>query len=51
MGLGEYGSKNTLARFIPVKIVTDVKDGRTSEDGSPRTFFILASNALKIVKT
>ena len=36
IGMAEHRSKNTLGRSVPVKIVTDVEDGRTSEDGSPR---------------
>ena len=34
--MAEHRSKNTLGRSVPVKIVTDVEDGRTSEGGSPR---------------
>ena len=34
--MAEHKSKNTLGRSVPVKIVTDVEDDRTSEDESPR---------------
>ena len=36
IGMAEHKSKNTLGRSVPVKIVTDVEDDGTSEDGSPR---------------
>ena len=36
IGMAEHRSKNTLGRSVPVKIVTDVEDDGTSEDGSPR---------------
>ena len=36
--MAEHRSKNTLGKNVPVKIVTDVEDDGTSEDGSPRPF-------------
>ena len=36
MGMAEHRSKNTLGRSVLVKIVTDVEDDETLEDGSPR---------------
>ena len=32
----EHRSKNTLGRSVPIKTKTDVEEGGTSEDGSPR---------------
>ena len=32
--MAKQWKENTLGRSVPVKIVTDVEDGRTSEDGS-----------------
>ena len=31
IGMAENGSKNTLEKSVPIKIVMDVEDGRTSE--------------------
>ena len=36
IGMTEHRSKNTLGRSVPVKTKTDVEEGGTSEDGSPR---------------
>ena len=40
IGMAEHKSKNALGRSVLVKTVTDVKDGRTSENRSPRPFCI-----------
>ena len=36
IGMTEHRSKNTLGRSVPDKTMTDVEDGGTSEDRSPR---------------
>ena len=36
IGMTEHRSKNTLGRSVPIKTKTDVEEGGTLEDGSPR---------------
>ena len=37
--MAEHRSNNTLGRSVPIKIVTDVEDDGTSEDGSSRPVY------------